>query len=1229
MIIQWNCNGFYNHLAELQILKQQTNPDYICLQETHLKTDQKAKLNGYTSYNKNRDHQHASGGVSILIKNCHHYEEIPINTNLEVQVLKVYYPQEIYICNIYLPPNQNINKEVMKDLILQIPTPYLILGDFNAHNPIWGAPTLNPRGKIIEELTENDILLNDDTPTHYCARSGTFSTIDLSFAHPNIAPSLNWHSLQPIYGSDHAPITIKHINNIPNEVDDTKIKWKLETANWTHYQNQMNIPSNNDTTNINEMVEEFTKKIRNAAKAAIEVNENRTQQKKKTCWWNTACKEAIKKQKQALYLLRKNNSVENQINFKKQRAKTRYIIKKSKKESWQEFVSQINPNTPSTDVWNKIRKIKHSKIVSETSTIIKGQQIITDPKSIAEELAQAFEINASNKKYSEEFLKHKIETESNHITNNIHNNNIINHKITLHEIKLAISKLKTNTSPGPDQIVNEMIKKLPEEAVKHIQKIYNQIWTLNQFPNKWKMVNIIPILKPGKNKTETTSYRPIALSNTLCKLMEKIINKRLMWHLESENILISEQSGFRKNRSTIDHLITLKNEIDTAYRNKQHLVAIAFDIEKAFETTWRYNIVKTAKEIGLEGNILNFINNFLQDRKFRVKTNGKLSETKNQENGIPQGSIISPTLFLIVMNKIKQSILGQVKFMIFADDLIIYIRDKNIKTIENELQKTVNKLDNWAKENGFIFSTTKTNIIDFCKLKKHTYLNIKLQNKTIEQVTHIKFLGMYFDHRMTWKIHISNLRKECHKRINLLKILSHQKWGADKEMLLKIYRTLIRSKLDYGCIIYSSAKKYLLSQIDAIHNMGIRIASGAFKTSPVSSLLCEASEPPLDLRRKQFTLKYTIKLSTNPKNPTYPHIFQSIMDDTGTIHLSAANNTQLQKYITEIRKDTNLNIPSINIQQKTFTTYPPWNISRPVLNTELSGYRKETTPINVYLKRFQEFTNEIYRYHTWIYTDGSKSKEGVGAATVTAEEEHYYHLPDNFSIYSAEKYALLQALQNIKKNPTNNQYVICTDSLSVIQELQNPYSACTLSQNIFDTIHNLNPVKIIILWIPSHIGIEGNEKADVAAKRATKEIITNIPIPTFDLLAKIKPSIKTKWETMWKNEPRTNKLRQIKNTTNTWTNQKIRKQQVILTRLRIGHSQITHKYLYEKENPPQCDLCNEQLTIDHIITKCTKYLDERRANNIPNNIIEALQNKKDKEDNIISFLHEIKLYISI
>ena len=423
------------------------------------------------------------------------------------------------------------------------------------------------------------------------------------------------------------------------------------------------------------------------------------------------------------------------------------------------------------------------------------------------------------------------------------NNEEYNNHFNLLELKDAIQK-SYDTATGPDEIHYQMLKHLSENALSTLLHIFNDIWTTGVFPDSWRFATVIPIPKPGEDHAEPTNYRPIALTSCLCKTLERMINKRLVWYLESNDLISPIQSGFRSERSTNDHLFRLETFIRDAFVNREHVVSVFFDLEKAYDTTWRYGILKDLHDLGLKGRLPLFIQSFLEDRTMQVRVGSTLSDLYEQEQGVPQGSILSTTLFNIKINNIVNCLDTKTDGSLYVDDFGICYRSKNMRTIERHLQQSINRIEDWATNNGFKFSKSKTQCVHFCKLRRiHNDPVLYLYGSPIPVVEESKFLGVIFDRKLSFIPHIRYIKAKCLKALNLLKVLSNTSWGADRSILLHLYRSLIRSKLDYGSIVYGSARKSYLQMLDTVHHQGLRLALGAFRTSPVTSLYVEADEP--------------------------------------------------------------------------------------------------------------------------------------------------------------------------------------------------------------------------------------------------------------------------------------------------------------------------------------------------------------------------------------------------
>ena len=204
------------------------------------------------------------------------------------------------------------------------------------------------------------------------------------------------------------------------------------------------------------------------------------------------------------------------------------------------------------------------------------------------------------------------------------------------------------------------------------------------------------------------------------------------------------QCGFWNKRSTADHLIHLETTIREVFIKKEHLAAIFFNLEKAYDATWKYRMMRDLCDLGLKGKLQLFINGFLLDRKFKIRIGSTLSDIKNQEEGVLQGSVLSMTLVSININNITKCLSPGVDRSLYIDNLLICYRLKYILTIEHKLQQCLDKINKWATENGFRFSKIKT--VHFChKRKLYNDPNLKFEKTEIPVIVDYKFLGLIFD----------------------------------------------------------------------------------------------------------------------------------------------------------------------------------------------------------------------------------------------------------------------------------------------------------------------------------------------------------------------------------------------------------------------------------------------------------------------------------------------------
>ena len=1220
-LLQWNCRGLRANFPELQRLLLKHDTAAGCLQETKLPPNLDINIRGYSAY-----HCHSggadglSGGTSIFVKNTVPHRSVPLTSNLQAIAVRMSLEKSFTLCSIYLPPSVPVAYSDLTDLLEQLPSPVILVGDFNAHNPLWGSSRTDPRGKSIEKLlSESDLqLLNDDSPTYCHPATGTLSYLDLTLTDPSLSLDYSWSTLDSPHGSDHYPIVLSPV--LPETTSHPK-RWNFARANWPSF--QAGCIEELTSENVSSL-EDFTQILLNVAGRTIP--KTSAVPRKDKPWFNNDCRRAIKAREAAFGELRKSPTPQNLAMYKRERAKARRTIREQKRLSWRNYISKINHKTPISKIWKSIKKIQGKNVPTPSKHLLKPDGTFAEAEEeMANVLGEAFANNSSRHHYSPRFQAYKEQSEAKPVDFSSDCSEEYNKPFSVDEILLCLTDLK-ETAAGPDEVHNKILKNLPKQTIEVLVNLFNGMWASGTFPESWRQATVIPIPKPGKDHTNPQNYRPIALTSCICKLFERMVAKRLSWHLEVNNLLSNFQCGFRGKRCTTDHLIRLETFIREAFINGQHLVAVFFDLEKAYDTTWKFGILKNLRDMGFRGKLPIFIKNFLANRQFQVKVGASMSDPYEQEQGVPQGSVLSPILFGIQINSITETLKNNVDCSLYVDDFVVCYRASSIPAIERQLQLQLNTLQRWADTNGFKFSPQKTVAVHFCKKRKHhrdpdLYIG---PNQRIPVVEEAKFLGVIFDKKLSFIPHLKYLRKKCQKAINLIKTVSGTEWGADRKSLLLLYRSLIRSKLDYGSIVYGSARPSYLKMLDTIHHQGLRLSLGAFRTTPVESLYVAADEPSLSERRDKLSLQYAVNLKSHPDNPAFTHVFHPSFVEK----FQSSPNTipPFGLRVRQLLPETDLDLNTV--EEDKFPEIPPWRLTRPRTILDLAALQKDKTPPEVYRERFEEIVENHPEFYL-LFTDGSKDESSVGAASHSSSADKCCGVNAEASVFTAEAIALSMALDTVASS-RRDRFLIFSDSLSLVQaisggSLKNPIIIKILMK--FNELQQMGK-RITLCWIPSHIGIEGNEMADELAKIGLELEPSQDKIPASDSKPTINRFIREGWQSRWNNLAH-NKLHRVQPYLGQWegVSQTRRRDQVVLDRIRLGHSHLTHAFLLRGEEPPHCPTCDCQLTIKHILVECRKFHFERRLR-LNSKPLEKVFTDISPQ-NILQFLRDINMYSKI
>ena len=274
---------------------------------------------------------------------------------------------------------------------------------------------------------------------------------------------------------------------------------------------------------------------------------------------------------------------------------------------------------------------------------------------------------------------------------------INNIAITPDEIIEAIEELRLNAASGPDGIPAILLKKCKTTLAETLSTFWNKCMEVGIIPASLKS-SIIPPIHKGGNKSEAANYRPVALTSHIIKIYEKVIRNRLANHLDNNNSFNKNQHGFRKGRSCLTQLLAHHDNILNLLEQGYNVDVVYLDFAKAFDKVDHNILLHKLKNLGINGKTLRWIQNFLQDRVQRVVVNGMLSTPHQVISGVPQGSVLGPLLFLVLIGDIDDGVLYSL-IASFADDTRA---TKGIRTELDaaELQNDLFRIYDWSQKNN-------------------------------------------------------------------------------------------------------------------------------------------------------------------------------------------------------------------------------------------------------------------------------------------------------------------------------------------------------------------------------------------------------------------------------------------------------------------------------------------------------------------------------------------------
>ena len=370
--------------------------------------------------------------------------------------------------------------------------------------------------------------------------------------------------------------------------------------------------------------------------------------------------------------------------------------------------------------------------------------------------------------------------------------------ITAAQVEAKISALRHSASPGPDGLHPRILRELAPWVSLPLSSVFRKSLACGRLPEDWKIAEVVPIYKKG-GRDNPSNYRPVSLTSVLSKLMESLLRDSILEHMQYFNLLCDAQHGFVPRRSCASQLLSCMEDWTKSIEQGQPVDVAYLDFYKAFDSVPHKRLIQKLHDYGIRGNLLRWIEAFLNDRRQRVRVNGALSEWTSVTSGVPQGSVLGPSLFVVFVNDLPCDLVSGVK--LFADDAKVY-SSVSVGCGQPTLQEDLLKLEKWSKNWLLPFNASKCSILHIgLRNPKHSYtmMGQEMTSHTVE-----KDLGVLMDKDLKFRRQAAAAANKANQILGVIKrVFVH----LDKCTLPLLYKALVRPHLEYGNEIWGPFNK--------------------------------------------------------------------------------------------------------------------------------------------------------------------------------------------------------------------------------------------------------------------------------------------------------------------------------------------------------------------------------------------------------------------------------------
>lgn len=860
-------------LIELAILIFTFNLDIICLNETFLKPKKRFLFKGYKIFRFDRPGTTDGGGVAILVREGISVADLGGRDidGVDIQKVEVQLTgnKKLRVAAVYCPPDKLITDDVID--YLRADRGIVICGDLNAkHMDLGtrGTPNLNGE-KVLGMIGQLNLKMLSKGEHTYTTRLGNKESLDIFLASEDVARLVRGVEVLPDIGSDHLPISIEFRGGGPVTYAYPAIRLNLDKANWDGFiQELARIVELLDFEHLTteKAIDEAISQLESALMTAQKNNIPVCKAENLKPWRLTRdIKAAIDDRRSArrFWELVKTTDAKRDYNRACKLVKT--LIAKARLERFKKRCDELSNllHEKPRLFWKEFHYLSNNAKASQARVFppidSDGKTSYSDQEkadAFAEHLANNVWVSPDDPDFcagTVDYVDRILRKNAADLSPSSKPRRDTSGRWTVKvQDTIGMVKRLKGTAPGDDGIMNATLKKAPAVFWEKATAIFNGCIRLGYMPAKWKVAIITLIPKEGKDWRSPKGYRPISLLNSMPKILERLVARRVLQELVARKIIPESQSAFRTEHTVEDHSFRIAQLAAAGIILGEVTILCCLDVEGAFDRIWMDGLRFKLINFGFPAIAIGWISDFLRNRTFRVRVGNSESTVKNITGGVPQGSPLSPILYTLYTADIPREVPKDILQGIYADDLALAKRHADEGKAISKVNEGLEKVRQWFRRWRLKVNAQKSQALRISLKRKAPIRALMFGGQPIAWAKCIKYLGVHIDRKLLWKEHVKQALGKAASRLAAIRCVSRRQYGINAQGSLMIYKAYMRPVLIFGSPAWCGVNEGRWEKLEIAQNKALRLA---LRLPPWSN--CEATRSLANMSTlKSFTLDF-------------------------------------------------------------------------------------------------------------------------------------------------------------------------------------------------------------------------------------------------------------------------------------------------------------------------------------------------------------------------------------